>query len=138
MRHLYIGICLYVLFLLMNVIMYTFKAAVENVNESEIDKKAEENNRRAIRLRKLMEKLYRFSDTLDVVVFGTNMVAGSYILWAVKNAIQREYNNDNIWIHIGTGFVMLIVMLVFGVIIPKRCGKRKPSRRAFPCVYLVY
>ena len=74
MRHLYIGICLYVLFLLMNVIMYTFKAAVENVNESEIDKKAEENNRSAIRLKKLIDKLYRFSDTLDVVVFGTNMV----------------------------------------------------------------
>ena len=125
MRHLYIGICLYVLFLLMNVIMYTFKAAVENVNESEIDKKAEENNRSAIRLKKLIDKLYRFSDTLDVVVFGTNMVSGSYVLWAVKNAIQKEAGSNNVWIHIGAGFVMLIVMLVFGVIIPKQCGKRK-------------
>lgn len=130
MRHLYIGICLYVLFLLMNVIMYTFKEAVENVNESEIDKEIEENNRRAVRLKKIMDKLYRFSDTLDVVVFGTNMVAGSYILWAVKNAIQKEAGNNNIWIHIGAGFGMLVFMLVFGVIIPKQCGKRNADKTA--------
>lgn len=130
MRHLYIGIFLYVLFLLLNVIMYTFRAAVENVNENEIDKKIEEGKKSAIRLRKLMDRISKFSDTLDVVVFATNMVAGSYILWAVKNTIQKECNNNNVWIHIGAGVAMLIVMLVFGVIIPKRCGKKNSEKTA--------
>ena len=52
MRHLYIGIFLYVLFLLLNVIMYTFRAAVENVNENEIDKKIEEGKKSATPLKK--------------------------------------------------------------------------------------
>ena len=59
MTELYIGILLFVMFLLMDVVLYAFKSASENVNESGIEN--------------ILAKFSRLSDTLDIVVFGTNL-----------------------------------------------------------------
>ncbi len=130
MNDLYIGIFLLVLFLLMDVILYAFKSASENINESYIEKKAEENNPKAIRLKKMMGKFSRFTDTLDIVVFGTNLISGAYILGVVRRMIAAEIKNNSVWITVAVGFVIFFILVIFGVLIPKKCGRLKPEKTA--------
>ena len=124
MDQMYAGIVLFALFLLIDVILYSFKSAVENVNESEIDRRAEEGNGKAVRLRKLLKNISRFGDTLDIVVFVSNLVSGAYILGVIRRVVSEEMNSKSIWISVVIGIVMLLVLIVIGVLIPKKCGKR--------------
>lgn len=130
MDQMYAGIALFVVFLLMDVILYSFKSSVENVNEGEIDRKADEGNRKAIRLKKLLKNISRFGDTLDIVVFISNLVSGAYILGVIRKVVSKEMNSKSIWISVIIGTVMLLVLIVFGVLIPKKCGKRGGDKTA--------
>ncbi|MGN0374181.1 MAG: hemolysin family protein [Butyrivibrio sp.] len=130
MEQLYAGIALFVLFLLVDVILYTFKSAVDNINESEIEKKAEEGNIKAVRLKKRLNSFSKFGDTLDIVVFITNLVSGAYILNVIRSVINRKMENESVWVPFIVGTIMLIVLVVFGVLIPKKCGKRNAEKSA--------
>ena len=114
MTELYIGIILFILFLLMDVALYAFKAATENANDSDTDK--------------FLDKFSRLSDTLDIVVFGTNLFSGAYILGVVRRVISKETGHNNIWISVAIGAAMFLVMVIFGVLIPKKCGRRGPEK----------
>ena len=113
MNDLYIGIILFVMFLFMDVILYAFKAASENVNESDVEG---------------LDKFSRFTDTLDIIVFGSNLVAGAYILGVIRRVIMAEIKNNSWWITVVIGLSMFFVMVIFGVLIPKKCGKLKPEK----------
>ncbi len=130
MDQMYAGIALFVVFLLVDVILYSFKTAIENVNESEVDKKIEAGNLKAVRLKKLLRNNSRFGDTLDIVVFVTNLVSGAYILGVVRRFLSSEMNSKSSWISVAIGIVMLSVLIVFGVLIPKKCGKRGGEKTA--------
>ena len=80
----YIGVGLFALFLIIDAILYSFESALKNINEKEIDEKSQEGDKRAVLLKKIMDSPSRFSDTFDVIMFVTNLVAGGYILAVVR------------------------------------------------------
>lgn len=113
MKDLYIGILLFVVFLFMDVILYAFKAASENVNENDVEG---------------IDKFSRFTDTLDIIVFGTNLISGAYILTVIRRVVMAEMKNNSIWITVLVGLSMFFIIVIFGVLIPKKCGKLKPDK----------
>ena len=127
----YLGIALFVFFLVIDAILYSFEAALKNINEKEIEEKAQAGDRKSIRLKKLIDDPSRFTDTFDIVVFVTNVIAGGYILAVIGSHISRSLNNDGVWISIATATVMLVILIVFGVMIPKKMGRRSPMKKAY-------
>ncbi len=130
----YIGIALFVLFLIIDAVLYAFSAALGNINDNELEKKVEEGNKRAVRLKKLMDDPSRFGDTLDIVVFVTNVVAGAYILVVIQRSVSKSFGGDSpwlVWMPVLVGAVMLLILIVFGVLIPKKCGKRSAGKVAY-------
>lgn len=130
----YIGIALFVLFLIIDAVLYAFSAALGNINDNELEKKVEEGNKRAVRLKKLMDDPSRFGDTLDIVVFVTNVVAGAYILGVIQRSVSKCFGGDSpwlVWMPVLVGAVMLLILIVFGVLIPKKCGKRSAGKVAY-------
>lgn len=130
----YIGIALFVLFLIIDAVLYAFSAALGNINDNELEKKVGEGSKRAIRLKKLMDEPSRFGDTLDIVVFVTNVVAGGYILGVIRRSISKNLEGDSpwlVWMPVLIGTVMLLILIVFGVLIPKKCGKRSAGKVAY-------
>lgn len=130
----YIGIALFVLFLIIDAVLYAFSAALGNINDNELEKKVEEGNKKAVRLKKLMDDPSRFGDTLDIVVFVTNVVAGAYILGVIQRSVSKSFGGDSpwlVWMPVLVGAVMLLILIVFGVLIPKKCGKRSAGKVAY-------
>ena len=113
MNDLYIGILLFVVFLFMDVVLYAFKAASENVNENDVEG---------------IDKFSRFTDTLDIIVFGTNLISGAYILTVIRCVVMAELENNSIWITVAIGLSMFFIIVIFGVLIPKKCGKLRPDK----------
>ena len=58
------GLIIFVVFLLIHGILYGFGAAVQSVNDSSVEKKAEEGDRRSQKLLQIMEQTARFVNTL--------------------------------------------------------------------------
>ena len=133
----YIAIALFVLFLIIDIILYAFSAAITEINESDIEKKAAEGNKKAALIKKLVGTS-KFGDTLDIVVFITNTIAGAYIIGAIHRMVLKGINKDSMWIPVVIAIIMLIIFIVFGVLIPKKCGKRKPEKTAFAYVKAVH
>ena len=134
---LYTGIALTVFFIIIDAVIYSFRAAIENINTGLIEEKKENGSRNAAILIKILEAPVKISDTINSVVFITNIIAGSYILGGFTGIIIHELKSDNPWIYIAVGFIMITLFLVLGVIIPEKIGKRRPEKIALRYVKIM-
>lgn len=135
--HLYIGIALFVSFVIIDAVLYSFNSAIELINVNFVESKKDEGSKKAIYLLKIIDTPAKFTDTINIVVFITNIIAGSYILGTLTNSITTAVGHDNVWLYVLIAFAMIVVLLVAGVIIPEKCGRRKPDKIAFRLVRVV-
>lgn len=126
----FLGITLFVLFLIIDAVLYAFSEAAKYLTISEDD---EQKNSK--KLEKLIGDHSRFGDTMDIVVFITNLIAGGYILGILKKLVDHD---NSTLVAVATGAVMAVILLAFGVIIPKRLGRRKPNKVAVKLSSIVY
>ena len=86
---------------------------------------------RAKKLQKLADNPAVLSNTLDITVFITNVAVGGYILRAISRAIERATKTQSVWIIFGVAVVVIIVLLVLGVLVPKRVGMKYPEKTLY-------
>ncbi len=132
--HTYAWIAVFILFLIIDGILYSFEAAISGVNENDIDERAEEGNKKAKKLKRLIDEPARFSDTFDIVIFITNVIAGVYIAASAGSYISSHTAITSSWAPVIASTVMLLILIVFGVLIPKKCGKRSADKTAYTLV----
>lgn len=129
--HPYIGIVLLVLFIVIDAVLYAFQSALLNVNEAFINKKCEEHDKKAEKLQRLIDNPVIFGNVLDITVFVTNVAVGGYILGAISRAVSKAARVQSVWIAFGVAVVILILLLVAGVLVPKRIGLKYPERTLY-------
>lgn len=142
----------FVVLLFIDVFFYGFGAAISNLNEKEIERRAEEEkDKKSIRLQKIMQSPTVYVNTVQLVVTLINIVMGGFYfgMWlksvrkvlelvAQKNLEQFPAEAITIVATIFTVFVLLYILLTFGVLLPKRIGARIPEKWAYACINQVY
>ncbi len=130
--HPYLGGLLLLAFVIIDAVLYAFSSALQNVNDSFIEKKCEdESDRKAKKLQKLADNPAVLSNTLDITVFISNVAVGGYILRAISMAIEKATKTQSVWIIFGVAVVVIIVLLVLGVLVPKRVGMKYPEKTLY-------
>ena len=132
--HFGIGIVLFVFFLVIDVILYAFNAAIRMVGVNDISESREGKAKYREMLLKILESPSQFNDTVNIIVYITNIIAGSYILGSFARRIITAVNQDRAWIYVVLAVAMILIFIIFGVIIPEKCGRRKPVRTAVKLV----
>ena len=132
--HFGIGIVLFVFFLTIDVILYAFNAAIRTLSPNDIAESREGKAKYREMISKILESPSRFNDTVNIIVYITNIIAGSYILGFLARRVIQSVNGDKTWIYIVLAAAMILVFIIFGVIIPEKCGRRKPVRTAIRLV----
>ncbi len=135
--HFGIGIVLFVFFLTIDVILYAFNAAIRTLSPNDIAESKEGKAKYREMISKILESPSRFNDTVNIIVYITNIIAGSYILGSLARRVIQSVNGDKTWIYIVLAAAMILVFIIFGVIIPEKCGRRKPVRTAIRLVKYV-
>ena len=135
--HFGIGIVLFVFFLTIDVILYAFNAAIRMLSPNDIAESKEGKAKYREMISKILESPSRFNDTVNIIVYITNIIAGSYILGSLARRVIQSVNGDKTWIYIVLAAAMILVFIIFGVIIPEKCGRRKPVRTAIRLVKYV-
>ncbi|MEG0548672.1 MAG: hemolysin family protein [Coprobacillus sp.] len=119
-------IVIFILLIALSALFSMSETAFLSVNKIRIRTLAEDNNKRAIVVDKLLEKQDRL---LSSILVGNNLVnIGASSL--TTSFIISIFGNEGTGVAIATGFVTLVI-LIFGEITPKSLATRKAEKIAF-------
>ena len=137
---------IFLLFIVIDAIFYGFGSAIQSLNESSLEKAAEEGDRKAERLLHIIDHPAKFINMNQIAANAVGIVTGGYILGRIRADILRllyqklQYQAD-IWLKmvtvVGVALVLLLLLLSFGITIPKKCAARNPEKWAYKLLPLV-
>lgn len=141
------GIILFIVFIFVNIMMYGFSSAVKKLNEADIQKKAEEGNKKAIKLYKIIDSPGRFVNTIQLTATCMSVILGFiqsvYFIERLDkilvNAIGSTLETELIYF-ISASIVItaiLILYLSFGVLVPKNLGQKYVDFFAFGFINII-
>ena len=130
-----LSMVLFLVFIGLEAAFYGLGSAIQNVSEADLEKDAEEGNKQAKWLLKVMEQPKYFVYSLQAVTNVIGLILGSYVLrswgsglglWIVKATGWDVKLGQTLGL-ILAAIVILVVLISFGIVIPKRCGAKKPQ-----------
>lgn len=142
------SIILFIIFILVNIIMYGFGEAVKSLNESDISKKAENGNKKAIKLLKIIDSPIKFINTIQLTATCMSVIIGYIQSVYYINKLDKALNNiigkniDGSTIHILSSIIVIAVILIIylslGVMVPKGLGSKHSELFAYAFVNVIY
>ena len=133
-----------VLVLLMDILVHGFGVALGHVREDEIEKRALESKDSISD--KILKALQRDSDYIkDIQYFNivVNMVLGGLVTIDIGGAIALFIGADRdaalvrFGIYFATGLVISLIIMAFGVLVPRKLASRFPEKWVYACYYPV-
>lgn len=143
---------LFVGLLVMNIIFYGFGVAIQNLNISEVEELYEQkHDKRSRRILKVSKGITKYVNTVQVVVTLAQLIMGGFFLRIFISAARRvlrqltgspqgavvEFILQMIPVLLAFVFLTYILLLV-GVMIPKKIAAIYPEKWAYACVSVTY
>lgn len=138
------GLIIFIIFLIVHAILYGFESAIQNLNESDLEKKAEDGDKKSKKLLHIINEPEYFINTLLTIITLLDMLAGAYVYWLISRELGRIFSNDNtnIWQYYGKflfvrilpAVILLVIGIVFGVLVPKKIAHKYSNGWAYRLV----
>lgn len=128
-----VSVISFLLLLAVEVIYYGFGSAIQNLNLKQLKEEAEDaGNKKSRQILQLSEHPERYVNTVQVLITCIQLVIGGYFIGMFQTLINpavysllAEYKTmADIISLLLSGFVLLFIILTFGVMVPKRLGAR--------------
>lgn len=147
-----LGVLLFVGLLVMNMIFYGFGVAIQNLNISEVEELYEQNrDKRSRKILKVSRGITKYVNTVQVVVTLAQLIMGGFFLGifiSVSRGIFKQLTDAPHaaavrlllqMIPVFLAFVFLgYILLLVGVMIPKKIAAIYPEKWAYACVSVTY
>ncbi|GFI65618.1 hypothetical protein IMSAG185_01221 [Lachnospiraceae bacterium] len=139
--------------LLIDLFFYGFGAALNSLNEKEVERRAEEKDRRAIRLKKIIGSPTEYVNTVQMITTLINVIIGAVHLGILLHAMEgglefltrRQLKLEALpagvilaLSAVLSTLLLLYITLTLGVLLPKKIAARIPEKWAFFCINPVY
>lgn len=134
-----LSILVFIAFILLEAVFYGFGAAIQNLNVNNLEKETEEGNQKAQKLLRIVNRPARFINSIQIMTNLIGIITGTYIFnqWRrrLEVVLDRVEGLNHGWIPVLSMALILALILVilisFGIVIPKRCAERKPEKWAY-------
>ncbi len=141
-----IRVIIFIAFIVLDAIFYGFGSAIQNVNTSELEHQMEEGSKKAGKLLHIVNRPTRFINTIQITTNLIGMVTGAFVLEQLGarlgTVLTRVYPSQ--WVSLISlllvSIVLIVLLISFGIIIPKRCAAENPEKwgyRMLPAVSLI-
>lgn len=128
------SLILFVVFIIINALLYAFGEAVRMLNESDVEKNAEDGDKKAIKIKRIIDRPDKFISTVHMVTCVTAALVGFFQLGEYSVKCQNFFIN-HIGAYVTDGFILVLsyllvaVYLLFliislGILVPKRLGAK--------------
>ncbi|MBQ7615406.1 MAG: HlyC/CorC family transporter [Butyrivibrio sp.] len=127
--------------LIINVFVYGFGMALEHVSKDEIEKRSlEKKDKTGAKLLALLDDPNPHIEAMQILAIFLNMVLGGLVVLRLGDYIGRavgfsERGAIGIVPYLGTGLLVALLIMSFGIIIPRRLAFRSPEKWAYGCYY---
>lgn len=118
---------IFIVIFIMLIIAYKFSSAIQNLNDNELDEIARSNEKLYFKIAKVIENPSRFVITIQAITILEMFIAGFYICYT-----HISYSKT-----ISYAILFIVAELVFGIMLPKRLGLRKPKRYSMIYVRII-
>ncbi len=133
------GLILFIVVLILNFIMYCFGEASQDVNETELEEKADGGDKKAKRLLKIVDSPRRFITTVQITGTAFAMLVGFYQTrmygkMLTEILIRNFEGLKDVAVIISypvSAIFILVIVLTIGIIVPQLIGRRKPDKWAW-------
>ena len=148
------SIIFFIVLLLIDMFFYGFGAALDSLNEKEIERRAdEEKDRRSLRLKKMIGNPTDFINTSQLVTTLVNVTIGAVhlglLLQAISQGLQflteRKLKLEGISTEavivaaaVLSTILLLYITLTLGVLLPRKIAARMPDKWAYAFVTPVF
>ncbi|WP_276948527.1 hemolysin family protein [Acetatifactor muris] len=148
------SIFFFVVLLFIDMFFYGFGAAVDSLNEKEIERRAEEDkDKKSVRLKAIISNPTDYINTVQLITTLINIVIGavhlSLLLRTLSNGLQliteRQLKMEELPANlilivaaVLSTFVLLYITLTLGVLLPKKIAARSPEKWAYACITPVF
>lgn len=142
----WLGLIIYVCLVLADAMLYGFGAAVQSVNDSQLEEKEREGeSKKAGWIRAYKEKPENLVNTIQIVSNLLCLLVGSVVVWGLSENWYIGFRNleylagiPNLVLHILAEVLALLLVLLFlfafGIQIPKLVGKQYAKKWCFAFV----
>ena len=136
-------IILFLLMLLINAFFYGFGEAILNLNSKDIEKKAEQGDKKSLMLQEIKDQPGRYVNTMLLIISLVNLVAGAGLLPKVSAKIMGllEIVKPGVSAEclsivsvILAGFLILYILLTIGMLLPKYLAANVADSWAYTCI----
>jgi len=124
-----LGIGIFLVFILVNAILYGFGAAIQTVNENIIREKAREGDKKSQILLKWIDNPIKLINSIHMATIFINMIVGAYLIQMIGAGIEKTIDIGNyMWIGWIVTILLIITLAVFGIFVPKKTATRNPEK----------
>lgn len=143
------GCIIFLIFIVFNGILYGFGAAIQNVRENEIERLAEEGDKKSILLQKMLEKPARLVQTIQIVATLLSILTGYVGIRYFVHIVQAWLANFSVFSQtlkswtllvsvIAVLLVTLILLLGIGIFAPKKICRHHAQSSVYLLLKPVY
>ena len=138
------SIVAFFIILIIDIFVHGFQVAIDHVSKDEIEKKsASGKDKIGERLLKLFENEAVHIERMQILSIVMNMILGGFVACKISVYLAslfgaRGGSLPSFLLCVLSGAVIALVIMCFGVIIPRRLSARNPEKWAYACYYPVY
>ncbi|MDY4668392.1 MAG: hemolysin family protein [Oliverpabstia sp.] len=136
------GCIIFLIFIIFNSIFYGFGSAIQHINENEVEKKAEEGDKKSRILLKMLSKPADLVNTIQVIATLLSILIGFSLIRSFSSYFSRLLSNTELAEQVGMP-VLSVVVLIFiillnlilllslGILVPKKVCAHYPQVSAY-------
>ena len=139
----YYGLIAFAVLLLLNGWLYAFEAAMDSVNESELEKKKEAGKRNATRVLRILDNPVAFEQTIRILTVVNGVLAGLFPMRQFTYYVMGnwfEIKQEKELFFVGTILIVLLIgMLLFAItsLASYKIGKKKALSVSMGLVFFI-
>lgn len=123
------GILIFVALIVLDFVIFGFIAAMQNINEASVEKMAREDNAKAKRLMKYMDRTERYTHVCQLLILLAHMLLGFLQVPLWKHWFLPNVSSTliSVCVDVAIFVVLILLVLVFGIYTPEKVASRKPE-----------
>lgn len=138
-------VIIFVAFIVLDAVFYGFGAAIQNVNTNELEHQMEEGSEQARKLLHIVNRPTRFVNTIQITSNLIGMVTGAFVLQELGSrllvVLTKGSGYPKQWMAVVSlivvAFALLVLLISFGIIIPKRFAANNPEKWGYRMLPIV-
>lgn len=140
------SILLYIAIIVVDAILFGFGTSIKCINQAELEKKVQEGDKKSIRINRIIKSQNKFFNILQIMITIMGIIVGAVILRIGKDLIRIFLTEGlkyslipavEILIWIVSGAILVIFLLSFGMVIPKKLSSKNPEKWVYGLLPIV-